>query len=376
MEIEAYLYENNEFDKPLNKNLDSKNTLVLCFGSSNYEVVKDGFKEIFSTFPNSIIVGNSTSGEIYQDELYDDSVSFAVIKFEKTNIKVCEVNTNNPNDSFEAGEKISKELDSNDLKGIFILSDGLNVNGSQLTKGINKYLKDVIVTGGLAGDGDKFEQTWVLSNNEFKSNVIVAIGFYGNNINIAYGSQGGWVKFGIDRKITASKGNILYELDNQPALKIYKSYLGEDAADLPASGLLYPLMIQEENSNETKVRTILAVDEENNSITFAGDMPLNAKAMFMKASFSQLIQGANKASTTLDLKNYKNEPAINIAISCVGRRLVLGQKTEDEIEAVFDRFGGNVDQIGYYSYGEISPVSDGTCDLHNQTMTLTFIWEG
>lgn len=371
-----YLYENGEFNNSLDTNLDSHNTLIICYGSTNIEKIKNAIDILDTTFPNSVIVGNSTSGEIYQDELYEDSLSVAVMKFEKTEIKTCEVLVENPSDSFSAGETISETLQNDNLKSIFILSDGLNVNGSQLTKGINSNLNtDIVVTGGLAGDDANFEKTWVLSQNQFKNKIVVAVALYGENINVAYGSQGGWNKFGIDRKITSSKDNILFQLDGKPALEIYKTYLGNDAKDLPASGLLYPLMIEEDGSNEPKVRTILAVNEDDQSITFAGDMPENSKTMFMKANFSQLVEGANKAASIISFKNYKNEPAINIAISCVGRKLVLGSKTEDEIETVFNKFGSNVDQIGYYSYGEISPTKKGTCELHNQTMTLTFIWE-
>jgi len=175
--------------------------------------------------------------------------------------------------------------------------------------------------------------------------------------------------------VTESSANVLLKLDDQPALEVYKTYLGENAKDLPASGLLYPLMIKEEGSKESKVRTILAVDEENQSITFAGDIPDGSEVMFMKATFDELVDGATGAANKISVFDYKGQEAVNIAISCVGRKLVLGQKTEDEIEAVYDTLGDNVSQIGYYSYGEISPLANGQCDLHNQTMTLTLIWE-
>ena len=373
----VYLYESGKWNNELDVSLNSKNTLVICYGSSNFSNIENGFKEIVNKFPNSIIVGNSTSGEIYQDELYENSLSVAIIKFEKTQIKLSAVSVDSTDASFDTGKEISKQLQSPDLKSIFILSDGLNVNGSQLTKGINSSISDdVVVTGGLAGDDARFEQTWVIANNKPTSKIVTAIGFYGENINVAHGSQGGWSKFGIDRVVTSSKANVLYELDNKPALEVYKTYLGESAKDLPSSGLLYPLMIEENNTlNETKVRTILAVDEEEQSITFAGDIPTGSKAMFMKASFSELIDGASDAASKVTLQNHKDQQAINIAISCVGRKLVLGQKTEDEIEAVFEGFNDSVAQIGYYSYGEISPLTSGLCDLHNQTMTLTLIWE-
>ena len=373
----TYLYENEVWNEDLDASLNSKNTLVICFGNSEYSLINSAFDDVFKTYDNSIIVGCSTAGEIYQDELYEESLSIAVIKFEKSQIRFESSLLNDASESFDVGFDIAKKLCMDNLKGIFVLSDGLNVNGSQLTKGINADLtcEDIIVTGGLAGDDARFEKTWVLLDNKPVSNYVTAVGFYGDDVTIAHGSKGGWSQFGINRMVTESKANVLYKLDHKPALEVYKTYLGNSAKDLPSSGLLYPLMIKEDDDVESKVRTILAINEQDQSITFAGDIPTGSEVMFMKASFAQLIEGANGASKSALIQEHNKEEAINIAISCVGRKLVLGQRTEDEIEAVLDNLDESVLQVGYYSYGEISPLASGKCDLHNQTMTLTLIWE-
>jgi len=373
----TYLYENEVWNEDLDASLNSKNTLVICFGNSEYSLINSAFDDVFKTYDNSIIVGCSTAGEIYQDELYEESLSIAVIKFEKSQIRFESSLLNDASESFDVGFDIAKKLCMDNLKGIFVLSDGLDVNGSQLTKGINADLtcEDIIVTGGLAGDDARFEKTWVLLDNKPVSNYVTAVGFYGDDVTIAHGSKGGWSQFGINRMVTESKANVLYKLDHKPALEVYKTYLGNSAKDLPSSGLLYPLMIKEDDDVESKVRTILAINEQDQSITFAGDIPTGSEVMFMKASFAQLIEGANGASKSALIQEHNKEEAINIAISCVGRKLVLGQRTEDEIEAVLDNLDESVLQVGYYSYGEISPLASGKCDLHNQTMTLTLIWE-
>ena len=373
----TYLYKNKSWNSTLDSTLDSKNTLVICFGSANKESVKLPLDEIYASFSQSIIIGCSTAGEIYQDELHEESLSVAVIQFEKSKIKLETKELGTSFESYETGIDIANNLFEKDLRGIFILSDGLNVNGSQLTKGINFILgnDDVVVTGGLAGDGPRFENTWVLLNNKQVSKYVTAVGFYGDNFHMAHGSEGGWVKFGIKRHITKSKDNVLYEIDDKPALEVYNTYLGLQAKDLPASGLYYPLMVQENEYTQYKIRTILAIDEKEQSITFAGDVPVDSEVMFMKASFQQLVNGAKDASTSEMMLKHNNEPALNIAVSCVGRKLVLGQKTEDELEAVVKNLDENTLQVGYYSYGEISPLSNGKCDLHNQTMTLSLIWE-
>ena len=372
----SYIYEDGKWDCEIDISLDSPTTLIICFGSAKFDDIRDGFIQITQKFVHSKIIGCSTSGEIHNDLLYNGSLSIMVMKFEKSSFRLCSLPIQSVDDSYGIGKEIANNLMEDGLKSIFILSDGLNVNGSQLTKGIAYSLpNDVVVTGGLAGDDANFSQTWVLVENKPVSHFVTAVGFYGDFFKVAYGSAGGWKRFGIDRMVTDAKNNILYKLDDYPALEVYKKYLGEQSSELPASGLLYPLMIKEEGTSESKVRTILAINEEDQSITFAGDIPNGSEVMFMKATFDELIEGASLAADSLLAFDYQEEEAACIAVSCVGRKLVLGQKTEDELEAVYSIFGKSVEQIGYYSYGEISPLSDGKCDLHNQTMTLTLFWE-
>jgi hypothetical protein len=124
------------------------------------------------------------------------------------------------------------------------------------------------------------------------------------------------------------------------------------------------------------VRTVLAVDEQRQSMTFAGDIPQGSRAQLMRANFDRLIQGASDAATLAGAaRDVRDGETLAIAISCVGRRLVLGERTEEEVEATLDVLPPGSRQIGFYSYGEISPYAKGPCDLHNQTMTLTTIAE-
>ena len=237
----------------------------------------------------------------------------------------------------------------------------------------------VVVTGGLAGDGTRFKRTWVLKDRSPQSGYVTAVGFYGDHIRLGHGSKGGWDKFGPERQVTKSHSNVLYELDGRPALQLYKEYLGDRAAGLPATGLLFPLAIRTSPSEgKVLVRTILAVDEAAQSMTFAGDIPQGVFAQLMRANFDRLIQGASEAAAlTINHhgSSHPTSPTLSVAISCVGRRLVLGERTEEEIEATLEILPKGSSQIGFYSYGELSPYANGACDLHNQTMTLTTIAE-
>ena len=164
--------------------------------------------------------------------------------------------------------------------------------------GLNSVLPEsVVVTGGLAGDGDRFQTTWVISGGRAQSNLVTAVGFYGNRIQIGHGSKGGWDIFGPERLVTKSQNNVLFELDGKPALDLYKSYLGDRASELPASGLLFPLALRASAGDDKHiVRTLLAIDEKNNSMTFAGDIQQGYLAQLMKANLDRLVDGASKAA--------------------------------------------------------------------------------
>lgn len=325
-------------------------------------------------------MGCSTAGEIHGCEISDDGMAVAALRFDNTPIRTAHAAVQSPNDSYAAGRTIAEQLKQPSLRGVLVLSDGLNVNGSELVKALNDTLGEtVVVTGGLAGDGTHFKRTWVLKDRTPQSGYVTAVGFYGDHVRLGHGSKGGWDKFGPERLVTKSTGNILYELDGRPALGLYKEYLGDRASGLPATGLLFPLAIRTSQAEgKILVRTILAVDEATQSMTFAGDIPEGVFAQLMRANYDRLIQGASEAAaltTPHQNGSLATSPTLSIAISCVGRRLVLGERTEEEIEATLDILPKGSRQVGFYSYGEISPYKNGTCDLHNQTMTLTTITE-
>lgn len=356
--------------------LDSPSTLVLAFGAADLFDDPSAINELARAFPSSVVAGCSSSGEIYQREVVDNSLSVAVTRFEHTTLRAATVNVESAADSHAAGRGLAAELAAPNLKYVLVLSDGLHVNGTALVAGLNEVFgPDVIITGGLAGDGSRFKRTWVLSGGSPRSGIIVAIGFYGDRLVVGHGSRGGWDIFGPERSVTRSEGNVLHELDGRPALALYKEYLGERAAGLPATGLLFPLAIRSSDSDPKRlVRTILAVDEAAQTMTFAGDIPQGWRAQLMKANFDRLVGGAADAAA-LTARGTGEGPTLSIAISCVGRRLVLGERTEEEVEAALDALPKGTVQVGFYSYGELSPAGQGSCDLHNQTMTLTAIQE-
>jgi hypothetical protein len=353
---------------------DFKPQLVFVFGSRKVLSDIELIKELQLRYPLSQLIGCSTSGEIIGTEVNDDSLAVTAVFFEKTTIQFSFLNVEESIDSFKIASQLVSPLLSNSLRHLFVLSDGLNVNGSELVRGFREMLPEsVSLTGGLAGDGPDFIETFVFDEHGFpRTKVMAAIGFYGDFIQVGYGSFGGWDSFGIDRKITKSKENVLFEIDGTPALELYKSYLGDKASELPGSGLLFPLSLRTEYDQTPVVRTILSINEMDQSITFAGDMIEGAYVKFMKANVDRLINGSIKAAQTSLENSQDKSPEFALLISCVGRKLVLKQLVEEEVEAASQILGNYTVITGFYSYGEISPFSSGAqCELHNQTMTIT-----
>jgi len=357
--------------------MDSPNTLIIVFGAPEYRDHPDALIELNSTFPQSIKIGCSTAGEIFGETIQDRSLSVSVLQFEYSEIRLASSSITRES-SYKAGQSIASTLERDDLKSIFILSDGLNVNGSELVNGMDESLsRPHLISGGLAGDGDRFNNTWTWRGGEVKTGEVIAVGFYGDSLEFMHGSYGGWSAFGPERLVTRSKENVLFKLDNHPALELYKQYLGEEAKHLPASGLLFPLAIRSERGiGEQIVRTILAIDEEQKSITFAGTIPEGSYAQLMSANFEQLIEGASQAVNQMPTPSNISYQGILLGVSCVGRRLLLGERAEEELESVLESLPDSTNFSGFYSYGEISPnVSGVNCSLKNQTMTLTYINE-
>jgi hypothetical protein len=334
-------------------------------------------------YPSAHFFGCSTAGEICGTQVSDDSLVVTAICFEHTQLRTAQVNLGANPDSHHAGERLARALPhsvgaeggapEDKLAHVLVLSDGLSVNGSDLVRGLMKHLPEgVAVTGGLAGDSARFGKTLVFRNDAPETGAIAAVGLYGNRLQVGFGSLGGWDPFGPERLVTRSTANVLFELDGRPALSLYKKYLGEHANGLPATGLLFPLSVRAKPGETPVVRTILAVDEQRQSMTFAGDVPEGAHARFTKANvYRRLVDGAVGAARA-SLQAARVAPELALLISCVGRKLVLKQRVEEEVEGVRTVVGEQAALTGFYSYGEIAPFSHGErIELHNQTMTVT-----
>lgn len=355
--------------------LAKKADLVFAFGEREFLEYSLPYNKLKDLYPNAQIVICSTSGQISNSSLVESKMVSTAIEFEKSTIKITEFDLTINNDIQELGQIVKKELLNKDLKAIVVLSEGSFVNGTELVTELGKQTNNLIpVFGGLAGDNIKFEKTLVGLNEDASEGKVVVIGFYGNEINFSSGCKGGWSDFGPEREVTLSEKNVLYKIGERFALDIYKEYLGKYAEELPGSALYFPLSMKESKEATSVVRTILSIDEKTKSMTFAGNIPQGSFVRLMKGNFDKLIDASYNAASE-SFSNHPKQPELALIVSCVGRKVVLGNRVEEEFEAV-KVVSGNTLLCGFYSYGEISPVSNHTsCELHNQTMAILTISE-
>jgi hypothetical protein len=354
--------------------------LVLYFGSRDALETRGWYHELRTRYPFAHIIGCTSGGQIQQAGFCETGIAAVAVRFAATRLRIATEAITDPAQSRACGAALGRELVENDLAGVFVLSDGLNVNGSELVRGLLSVLGSAVrVSGGLAGDGARFAQTWVGVDGLPQPMAVAAVGFYGSNVRFQCGSGGGWDTFGVPRRVTRSSGRELFELDGKPALDLYEKYLGEEAEGLPGTALLYPLRIWDPaRPSHDVVRTVLAVNRNDRSMTFAGDIPQGSKAQLMRGEFTSLAAGATEAASqaVAGQSQSAGQAGLALLVSCVARRLLMGQRIEDEIEAVAEVLPARVAQIGFYAYGEIAPHPVSKfCELHNQTMAITLISE-
>ena len=336
--------------------------------------LRDSFKK---KFPTTRLISCSSAGEILGKTVSDSSAVAVILSFEKTPFVFVTANCRDFKNSVELGKHLASQLDTNGLKYVMVISDGNLINGDAIVDGIHAVLpKGIIVSGGLAGDATRFQKTLAGLDDDVQEGNVVLMGLYGSHIRITTGVKGGWDPFGPERVITKSKGSTLHEIDGINALELYKKYLGKYSEELPASALLFPMSVRSGDDESFIVRTILSIDDEKGSMKFAGTMPEGAKVRFMKSNPDRLVNAAQEAGAE-GLENMKKtDCAFALLVSCVGRKLVLADRIEEEVEAIVEQLSPDTVVGGFFSYGEIAPLEHtDRSQLHNQTITVTYFSE-
>lgn len=368
------------------KPLPAKQQLILlfvdsrCFDDSDrespsYDQVSKAVGELTRHYPLALVVGCSASPRIIGAEFADAPVIGMLLTFEHTEVQTFTLAVT-AGEERHAADQIGQALDRDGLQHILLFSDGLHLSTSRLVAQLNTQFSGTSnISGGMAGDGDQFRQTFVISDQTIQQKALVAVGFYGSQLQVATGAGNGWNSFGPKRLVSRSEGRRVYSFDDQSALSLYKKYLGPFADNLPQSALYFPIAVSV-SSNSEIIRTVFDVDESTGSLLFSDDVPQGRVARFMKANSDRLIDAAEETANQVRSHLRAKDGQFALVVSCIGRYLVMGERSIEELEAVQAALP-DTPMMGFYSYGEMSGVHPGDqqCELHNQTMTLILMAE-
>lgn len=339
--------------------------------------LKDLLWGINDTLGINNIIGCTTDGEISSEGFGTDSAVLGGICSDQIDFHLASVKNLRQN-SERAGIRLAGELPEN-VSYLQLFSDGLTGNGCAILRGIESVLGNTIpVCGGTAGDAGRFQRTWQFAGNRIFSDGAVAIGFSGN-FQVGIRGRSGWSPIGLAKKVTRSIGNILYELNGEPALKVYERALGKHSAALPAVGVEYPLgLVHERGSMGGKdyflLRATMSVNRKDGSISFAGEIPEGSTVHITCGDSASLLEAAKKAGRLALAELEERRPVMLFIYSCMARRIVLGRHTKEEIDCIREAAGLDLPVLGFYSYGEYSRIKkDGPSLLHNETITVSIL---
>lgn len=370
--------------------LDGPSTLVLVLAGPAVPGADVPVADLLAAYPRSGVLGCSTAGVVAGDTLVDEEVLVTVLVFARTRVVLEHVPLDAAT-SLRAGTGLGERLRAHgdDLAAVLVLAHGTDVVGNALAEGLSRGTGGQVpvfggMSAGLPEPGGHLPPCWVLAGGEVhggagggadRAGVVAGVGLYGEHVGLSTGTGSGWADLGPRRRVTRSEGATLHELDGKPALALYRRYLGEEARGLPVAGLRFPLAIRRTGEEGAPVvRSVLDVDDDTDTILLTGDVPQGCTAQLLHQDSEALADAAERAAR--DAAATAGVPAgLALVVTCLGRRLALGSRTEDELESVVAGLPAGTPALGFYTYGELAPTSARSCDLHNETLTVAVLGE-
>ena len=375
MKVKQYrLDSDGKWSRPLPEQPQEQTSLVLVFASgvarNNNHLVA-----ISEAFPNAEICGATSAGEILEKEALQETLVITAIDFESSKAIVQYQKIESAEKSLEATNKALDDLPKEGLRHILYFADGLSVNHADVVSECEQHVPaGVKITGGFAGSLSR-DFCAVASKTGWIQSTVAIVGIYGENLKIATGCGGRGVPFGPERVITRAEGNLLYELDESPAVDILRKYLGlEKGTDLSVDGNHFHFVVRPDHSTPGVVRGFVGYNDDEGWLQMGGDVKTGDFAQLSKTTTSILIDTAEDAAE-ICLKNFESQPELALIISCVSRGLSLGVRADEEIEAMTEPLPQNTPVTGFYAYGELAPLEEEACSLHNETINLTVFSE-
>lgn len=328
----------------------------------------------FFTEKNIDVFGSTTAGEIIDSEVMEQSSVIMLLDINKEHYKLFHEASM---DTFAISNNLAsfaKSAYSN--PSVVVISSGLTIDAEQIINGFHAVDKDIPLYGGLAGDDLTMEDSFVFSNNYETSTGLIALVFDNDKINVQGIATSGWDNIGIEKTITKSDGNVVYTIDDEPAVDVFVKYFQftesvDNTAEIIAQNFAqYPLQLTKANGN-TVLRAPLMVNIENRALIFAGGIPEGSKVKFsVQPGFDLIEKTTDRVSV---LKESIPEADALIMFSCKARHMALGPMTGEEAGMIRNLW--NKPLIGFFTYGEIGTAKDSTCDFHNETCSMVVLKE-
>ncbi|MEO6403898.1 MAG: FIST N-terminal domain-containing protein [Ferruginibacter sp.] len=324
------------------------------------------------------IFGASTSGEFIDGEIEGGGCVILLLdmKLENFRIKFSETGTET---TFENAVQLGIKGKETFTNPAFIIASGwLSQDGEQIIEGITKgFGSDVPIFGGMAGDDLKLEGPVVFTNKNSSDKGLLGLIIDEDKVEINGIATCGWKAIGTTKTITKSEGNIVYTIDDKPALDMIVKYLGIDI-DFDSGkeivtqiGAYYPLQMERENVAPV-MRTAMFANRQDRSLICAGNVPQGSKVRFsLPPDFDAIEKVVEECN---ELKNEKQQQAdALIMFSCISRHLSFGILIKEEIEQV--RQVWDAPMVGFFSYGEYGKSKTGKHEFHNNTCCVVALKE-
>jgi len=361
---------------------------LIVFGAPKFDQQKllDG---ITSLSKDTLMIGGTTAGEISTKGLSTNSVVIMALKSNTIKFSTGlgeNVSKNEKMAGAKAAKEALKKMQLKVAKTFIMVPEGLKGDGLAIIEGVKSVLGEKFeIVGGSAGDEGDFKKTFQYYNGKVYQNAVPGL-LIGGDIKTATGVRSGWEAIGTTMTCTKATGMLVQKFDDKPALDVYKEYLGEEISKkLPAVALEYPIGMIDEKANIDgkeyfQLRAPMSVDEKLGTISLAARIPQGTRVTITGATKDAVINASKLAAVQAKETLGNSKPSAIFMFSCVARKIVLGKRTQEEIDEVQKVFGKNVPMIGFYTYGEIGPIDKRTANLkptkyHNQTVVLMIIGE-
>lgn len=322
------------------------------------------------------VFGASSGGNFIDEEIESGAIVVLLMEINPAYFIIKLTNTDQGKKTTIAEQIGNTGMAKFSKPSFLIVSGGITTDGDEIIEGIEKACgKGTKIFGGLAADSFKMERTYVFNNNEITDNGLIALILDEEKISLGGIAIGGWRPMGIERTITSSKGNVVYSIDNEPALDFISRYAGiKDIDSQNSLGMLlssnFQLQLKRENKHPV-MRTPMMANKEDRSIIFAGSLPEGSKVRLCLLPGFEVIEAALK-----DFLAYKNEQESADALimfSCAGRQMSLGPYVSEEIIGVRNLW--DAPMAGFFCFGEIGRVVNGDHEFHNMTCSLAILKE-